>query len=41
MELKSSGRDHSEDIQSHQAIDKVTVSVHFPAIFLLSSTKQQ
>lgn len=41
MELKFSGRDHSEDSQSHQAIDKVIANVHCPAIFLLSSTKQQ
>lgn len=41
MELKFTGRDHSQDSQSHQAIDKVTANVCRPVIFLLSATKQQ
>lgn len=41
MELKFTGRDRSEDSQSHPAIDKVTANVRRPVIFLLSAAKQQ
>lgn len=45
MELKFTGRDHSEDSQSHQATDKVTAkhpsSSDFPVVSHQTAIAQQ